>query len=245
MEPQKPDQPSRRTSPSLMIGGIVVLFGILVTLLVITSGGSGYPAAGTPILDVHATNVQRTLVAENVLSPMPPARWTSYLRGRRHPTHDMLFVGPTLYVGTEDGLLFLNGESGEFTAEPDFPVEGDVVRLWLDDDGSLWAGLEDGQAVFHADGAWSAPQATDFPAKPAIDASAADICPAEGVLHASDGSTWFACPEAVVHLKEGVQTRYGISGIEALPGEPTGTLLEGEDGRIWIALSNGVAALEF
>ncbi|MFC1960428.1 hypothetical protein ACFLYO_06930 [Chloroflexota bacterium] len=243
-----------RLSPNMRIGLVVIGFAILTLMMVLAGGGGSIPAEGTPVLNFAATDAQRTLVAELVLSPAPDATWLPFIRGRRKPTHDLAWVGDTLYVATDDGLLVLDPTSGTFTPAPGFPEDAAVQRVWIDDNaGRLLAGLEDNYLTGLDEAGWSEPVlvALVFPPPfPIPDAAQIppkvnDICEFLGLLAASDGSFWIACPESLVQIHEDDSlTRYLAGGLAGLPGEPTGTLAEGPAGRLWVGLDNGVAALE-
>lgn len=237
-------RPARALSDSARIGLIVIAFGALSLILALLANGSGVPES----LNIQATNTVRTLVAEAALRPPAPVRWTFHELGRRKPVHDLIWQEGELWVASVDGLLRLTG-AGEFEPVAGFPAGAVPVRLW-EVEGALWAGLEDGQAAIYRDGAWEPPipVALLFPpllrALPdaAPDIPLESICAPLGSLTAAAGDLWLACPESIVHVQAGEIRRY--TSVDGLPDTPTGPLREGPDGRMWIGLETGVAALE-
>lgn len=250
---EAPTPKKSRFSANMRIGLTVIAFAIITLMLTLLGGGGGIPDAGTPILNYAATDAQRTVVAELALSPAPEAEWQPFIRGRRKPTHDLEWVGDTLYAATDDGLLILDPASEEpFTAAPGFPEDVAAERVWVEED-RLMVGLADNHLTALVDGVWSEPTLVTlvfpppFPIPEAeqIPAGTNEVCEFIGLLAASNGDFWIACPESLVQVHEdGTQTRYLPGGLDGIPGEPTGALAEGPDGRLWVGLDNGVAALD-
>ncbi|MBN2471692.1 MAG: hypothetical protein JXN59_13305 [Anaerolineae bacterium] len=255
-----PDEhPPRAGSLNSRIALVVILFGALSLVLVLLANGGGIPES----LNIQATNTVRTLVAEAALRPPAPVRWTFYELGRRKPVHDLIWQEGTLWVASVDGLLRLTAE-GEFEPVPGFPAGAVPVRLW-EAEGVLWAGLEDGQSAIYRDGAWEPPTSVALLIPPLLGAipqgelapgltldaicmplgsstAAAGSLTATSSPNAAAGSLWLACPESIVHVQAGEVRRY--TSVDGLPDTPTGPLVEGPDGRLWIGLETGVAALE-
>lgn len=242
---QPEEQRTRRLSDSARIGLAVVAFGLVSVLLAVLGNGGSVPES----LNIEPTNITRTLVAEAALAAPANVRWEFVELGRRKPAHDLIWVEDDLFVASVDGLYTLNDE-GELVRVPDFPADAVPLRLWQLD-GALVAGLEDGQTTTYQDGVWQAPQPSteDFPslfragAAPGVDPSVTldDFCDALGMASSGDG-VWIACPESVVHVSGANAVRYTV--IDGLPDTPTGSLAEGPDGRMWIGVEIGAAAIE-
>jgi hypothetical protein len=247
---QNPGTPPDRSRVNRRIGLVVGAFGVLMVLIVLATSGGGIPAAGTPILNFEATNAQRTIVAEAALSPAPDVRWEPFIRGRGRETHDLTVVAGTIYVATDDGLLILAPAAGTFTPAPGFPAEEAALRVWVNENGDLTAGLADNRITVRRGDVWDAPTLVTFvfpPPNPIPTALLLDrdryACDPLGVLQTGAGVYWVACESAVVRVAGDSVTRYLGGGLDGLPGEPTGPLAIGADGRLWVALDNGVAAL--
>lgn len=239
-------RPARGLSASTRIGLVVILFGALSLVLALLANGGGVPAS----LNIEATNTVRTLVAEAALRPPAPVRWTFHELGRRKPVHDLIWQAGALWVASVDGLLRLT-ETGEFEPVAGFPAGAVPLRLWVVED-VLWAGLEDGQATTYRGGAWEPPTPVALAFPPLVQAipegalapgvTLDSICMPLGSLTADAGDLWLACPESIVHVQAGEVRRY--TSVDGLPDTPTGPLRAGLDGRLWIGLETGVAALE-
>ncbi len=253
-------RPARGLSDNARIGLVVIAFGALSLILVLLANGGGVPES----LNIQATNTVRTLVAEAALRPPAPVRWTFHELGRRKPVYDLIWQEGELWVASVDGLLRLT-DAGEFEPVAGFPAEAVPVRLWRVED-VLWAGLEDGQATTYRGGVWEPPTPVALAFPPLVQAIPQDALPpgvtldaicmplgslttAAGSLvtegddpTAAAGDLWLACPESIVHVQAGEIRRY--TSVDGLPDTPTGPLRAGPDGRLWIGLETGVAALE-
>jgi|GEM_PF-492015 len=159
--------PARRGIPPMayLIGGII-LFGLLSLLIVLATGGSAIPAAGTPIIDTAATDRARTQEAANALLPAASATqaafetaqaavvtetaptqvlaqgraaWEHYASTRR--VNDLLLVGDAVYAATGGGLIrwTLDGTARRFLPMDGLPFAA-INTLTAAPDGSLWLG---------------------------------------------------------------------------------------------------------
>lgn len=236
-----PGRPSDQARIALAVAG----FGVLMLLLALLGGGNAVPAA----LHIEATNAAQTVVAAAALSSPAPLDWEFHGLGRRKAAHDLIFFDGVLYVAAESGLLIL-GPDGVYSPAPGFPAGAVPVRLWVND-GGLRAGLADGQITDYDGQTWSAPIPVAFVFPPFVQlpedfetgglAALEGTCELRGLLAAADGVLWVACADSVVRLRGDDLRRY--TGLDGLPGAPTGAIRQGPDGRLWFALENGVAAL--
>lgn len=236
-----------RLSDQARIALAVIGFGVLMLLLALLGGGNAVPAA----LHIEATNAAQTVVAAAALSPPAPLDWEFHGLGRRRAAHDLIFFGGTLYVAADSGLLILS-PAGAYTPAPGFPAGAVPVRLWVSD-GDLRAGLADGQITDYNGQTWSAPVPVAFVFPPFVQlpegfdtgglAALEGTCEVRGLLAAADGVLWVTCADSVVRLRGDDLRRY--TGLDGLPGAPTGAIRQGPDGRLWFALENGIAALSF
>ncbi len=236
--------PARRLSDQARIALIVAVFGMLMLILALLGGGNAAPGS----LHVEATNAAQTVVAAAALSPPAPLDWEFHGLGRRRAVHDLIFFEGTLYAAADSGLLTL-GADGAFAPVAGFPAGGIPVRLWLDD-GRLRAGLADGQITDFDGQSWSAPIPVAFLFPPFVQlpegadtaplATLEATCEMRGLL-AVDGVLWVACADSIARVGEDGIRRY--TGLDGLPGAPTGAIRLGPDGRLWFGLENGLAAL--
>ncbi|GAB4574338.1 MAG: hypothetical protein Kow0077_20390 [Anaerolineae bacterium] len=234
----------RGLSDQAKVALAVVAFGALSLVLVLLGNGSGV----TGDLRFEATDAARTLVAEAVLSPPAPVRWEFFELGRRKPVHDLIFVEGELWIAADPGLLRLI-DGGEFEPVAGFPPDGVPVRLWFVED-VLWAGLADGRAATLHDGAWQGPTEVALVFPPLFRVTADQlpdgvdldaVCEALGMT-ATEDALWIACPESIVQVRGAELRRF--TAVDGLPDTPTGPILAGPDGRIYVGLETGVAALE-
>ncbi|NPV66585.1 MAG: hypothetical protein HPY64_05505 [Anaerolineae bacterium] len=234
-----------RLSDQARIALAVIGFGVLMLLLALLGGGNAVPAA----LHIEATNAAQTVVAAAALSSPAPLGWEFHGLGRRKAAHDLIFFNGTLYVAADSGLLILSAD-GAYNPAPGFPAGAIPVRLWASDD-NLRAGLADGQITNFDGQTWSAPVPVAFIFPPFVQlpegfdsgrlAALEGTCEIRGLLAAADGVLWVACADSVIRLHGDDLRRY--TGLDGLPGAPTGAIRQGPDGRLWFALENGVAAL--
>ena len=149
--------PGRRIPPIAYVAGAVILFGAIMLALVLISNGSGFPPAGTPILDISATNRVRTQVAaealqppatENPLPTAPPvvealvaSPWVYHVSAA--DVRDLALYGDEVYAATGGGLVrwTMDGQSLHLTPAEGLPFLS-INTLAAGPDGALWLGGE-------------------------------------------------------------------------------------------------------
>lgn len=218
----------RRLPAGARIGLPVIGFGALVLALVLAANGSGFPAAGTPIVDIAATNAVRTLDAANALLPIPAVTATAQARLRAAWTVDstpgrvdaLLLAGGTVYVGGAAGLFAAGAGDVLQAVPPESAPEG----------------------LSQAEGRWvsaAAPMTLPDPV--------AAMCPdgLRGAAAAGEASIWLVCGDDLLHATR--ERRFwfqaAVGPDEGLPGAPSGALLVDPAGRVWIGLADGLAIL--
>ncbi len=246
----------RPPPPGVLFAAGVALFGVLALVLVLLVGGSGIPAAGTPILDVGATDRFETEVAAQALQPpttgTAPAAgvgapgeaapaWAYYIDAGE--VRDLLSVGDAVYAATSGGLVrwTLDGTPRRYTPAEGLPFLA-INRLAVDEDGSLWLGGEGtgvARLTLAEDGAISGAQRfgqrDGLPDEwvsalwlDAGDALWAGLSWGRGAFY--DGQAWHA----------GLPIPLDAPELEPL-GEQINVITRTGDGAIWLGMAGGLA----
>ncbi len=263
--------PARRGVPPMayLIGGIV-LFGLLSLLIVLATGGSGIPAAGTPIIDAAATDRAKTQEAANALLPAASATQAAletaqaaavtaavptqvlvqgraaweYYASTRH-VNDLLLVGDAVYAATGGGLIrwTTGGQARRFLPTDGLPFMA-INTLAAAPDGSLWlGGRELGVAHLRIEG----DALTDVEY---FDESDGLTSPEiYTLLIDADGGVWAGQSWGGVAYYDGVNWRgeapvpLDDPALEAIGGNVY-AIIQSDDGALWLGMDGGLARWE-
>jgi len=150
--------------------------------------------------------------------------------GQVNPYSELRDRNGGLWISTTDrGLLHLHqGRTDQFN-QSDGLSSDDVVRLYEDREGNIWAATTNGLDRFH-----------DF-AVPTISVKQGlSNAVVRSVLAAGDGSIWLATSDGLNRWNNGQITTYRQLS-NGLPAQTLESLFQDDRGRIWVSTLRGVA----
>ncbi len=139
-----------------------------------------------------------------------------------------------LWLGRQrGGLTHLRSEAGSFAAktytEADGLAQNSVYSVYLDRDGSVWAGTLSGGVSKLSGGRF-----TNYTIENGLTSNTVN-----SIFGSSDGTMWFATPGGLSALTKGEWRSYSTQ--DGLPSEDVNCLWEDSTGVLWVGTAAGLA----
>ncbi len=164
-----------------------------------------------------------------------PEGWAKVLEVQGTGRNIAAFGGGNVYVGTDQGLLALAGKRMHwFTirTETSGLVSNRIQCLSFDGCGHLWIGTDRGVCIYDGTDHWM--MANGWKSLPNNDI--------RRIVTGVDGSRYFAAPEGLIHLNNGVVKYYGYK--RWLPDRKVNAVAVSPlDGTLWAATKEGLSRI--
>jgi signal transduction histidine kinase/ligand-binding sensor domain-containing protein len=127
-----------------------------------------------------------------------------------------------LWIGGSSGMTvrYADGRIRRFDTRDGLP-DLFVRALWVDRDGNIWAGTNNGLARF---------QNNRFVTL--VGMSGRFLDPVRSLFEDREGNLWVGDDDGLIRMRDDIFSAYGVS--EGLPGYDASTVLQDHQGRIWL-----------
>ncbi len=139
-----------------------------------------------------------------------------------------------IWVGTKNGLFRYDGMRFAPYLKPD-TLSNDVSALFMDDDGTLWIGYQDGSIYYKREG----PELLEWMPEEGV-----PNVPIRGFQKDYNRNLWIATYGEGLYVWNGIHL-YNFNTDDGLPGNDLYAMEKDLHGGVWVATDNGISKCEF